>query len=590
MKKLVKNNNILGSILLICFLISTAVMAKDEASMLTREDLLIPASSEHDTEVEFNLGEIEKKFGASVVKITFTPIYNLRQIKNDPRQQEQYYGGWREESAHGSGFFVGSDGYIITNAHVVEQANRRTIKCMSPATGNTKFELELIGVGETEYVDLALLKLKKEELPRFKKLSGFNEIPFLRIADSDKVANTEQIAVMGYPQDSDDLRVKKANLSGRQYLQYWELIGGFQFLEVATASAVQSGNSGGAAVNRYGEIIGIPARGTWTESTGWLIPSNVLTRFIEEIAQNQQGHKKMQLMNLGIISEKTFPGKSAIVGLTEDYIDHEVGISIFKITKGSVAEEWGLKSGDILLGFRSFERNINVYFDYEGRVKTTGAMRILKEDNRTWDNTDAPRRYLSELIMMSYPGQEIELKYARKETPGILTIRKKLAYRQVVRVPHLGTFEIPDYIEWSGMIIQNFHDFNVSRYNYQRIEDLIREGAVIITHVDSGSLAMERKLKHGTVISAINGSRIHNLDELRKVLNDISEGYDTWEKMEGFVKEKARYDSRNYALVRYHVWDNEISKLVPREITVPIAQARISGRSLDSIKIEPENR
>jgi S1-C subfamily serine protease len=220
---------------------------------LTRAALVHAAPAEHAGSVDLDLEHIEKEYGRAVVKILFTYIENLDEIKDDPRQNESF-GGY---NAHGSGFFINAAGYILTNAHVVDNANRRTIRCRTQATGNSEFELELIGVGETNNVDLALLRLKASEKPRFLKLAGFAGIPFLSIADSDRVAKTEQIAIMGYPEDSDDLRAKAANLSGRQYLDC-----PFQYLEVATASAVKSGNSGGAAVNRWGEVSACPPGAT----------------------------------------------------------------------------------------------------------------------------------------------------------------------------------------------------------------------------------------------------------------------------------------------------------------------------------------
>ncbi|MCU0723084.1 MAG: trypsin-like peptidase domain-containing protein [Planctomycetes bacterium] len=419
-------------------------------------------------------------------------------------------------------------------------------------------------------------------MPRFKKLAGFDAIPFLRIADSDAISPTEKIAVMGYPEDSDDMRVKAANLSGRQYLgSFWELIGGFQFLEVATASAVQSGNSGGAAVTAAGDLVGIPARGDWTDRTGWLIPSNVLLRFLDEVAANDQGRRKLDLLSLGILTEKTFPGMAVLAGMPEDFVDNEVGITVQKVSKGSLAEEWGLRGGDILLGFRNPERNIHVYMDFEGKVKTTGAMKVFPAETGPLDNSLAPRRNLSELILMSRPGQEVELIFVRKGLPGIQSLRKKLVYREVLKVPHLGTFEVPDFVEWAGMILQGFHDGNVGRESYYYLGPLLAEGAVVVTHTDSGSLAPERGLSPGHTVSAVNGMRVRGLPELREVLKKVNDAYDAWTKEPGFSPQRARYDPRNYAVIRYHVWDEERSELVQREVDVPIEEARAVGRSLD---------
>jgi S1-C subfamily serine protease len=551
----------------------------EKAVRFTAESLLQFAPDEHADDVKLNLEKTEKEYGRAVVKIKFTPIYNLGEIKRDPRQPEDFE-DWGD--AHGSGFFINKEGYIITNAHVVDNANRRTIKCQSNSTGNSEFEIELIGVGETDCIDIALLRLKPKEMPRFLKLSGFESIPFLRIADSDLVTKTEHIAVMGYPEDSDDLRAKQANLSGRQYLSSWRSSGEFQFLEVATASAVKSGNSGGAAVNRFGELIGIPARGDWTDSTGWLIPSNIMVRFLEEVANNEQGKEKMTILEIGIVSEKTFPGIAVLAGLPEDFIDFEVGMTVFRLVKGSLAEGWGIKPGDVILSFHNLDDDTCVYLDYEGKVKTTGKMRKVKKGESEWDNTDAFKRFLDEIALVGFPGQKIEIEYARRGVAGIQKVQGMLGYRELTPIPHLGVFEVPDFEEWAGMIVQDVQDNNLGDRTFMRDPKFFAEGLVIATHTDGGSLAEEREI--GRMITAINGKRVRSLDEFRKAIKAINEAYDVWTKTADYVEEKARYNARYYALVEYRFWDEDKGEMVKREITVPIDKARQSGRSLDEIK------
>lgn len=541
-------------------------------------ELLTFAPPESPGEGKIDLVELQRGAGQSVVKILFTPIGNLEEIRDDPRLPEDYS---CSGSAHGSGFFIHPAGYLVTNAHVVDNADRRTLRCRTPSTGNTTFELELIGLGETDSIDLALLRLKKKEIPRFLKLSGLAGIPILKIADSDRVGSTEEIAVLGYPEDSDDLRIKAANLSGRQYLvDYSEVLGGFQFLEVATASAVQSGNSGGAAVNRRGEVVGIPARGDWTDRTGWLIPSNVLSRFLGEIARTEQGAIPLRLLSLGILTERTFPGMAALCGAPEDLIDQEVGVAVRKVGKNSLAEQWGLRPEDILVSFRNPGRGIHAYLDTEGRVKTTGGRRFFREGGREWDNTEAPRRLLGELVLMSREGDEVELAYLRRGTPGLNTIHRKLEHRRVLQVPHLGTFQVPDHVEWAGMILQDFHTGNVDRDDYFQLEPFIRQGAVILTHVDGGGLADERNLHPGLVLHAVNGRPTGSLAALRQALAGIEAEYQAWRESTGFLEEKALYDPRNYAVIRYSRWDEESCAFVERRTTVPIERARAGGRSL----------
>ena len=537
--------------------------------------LITQVTGEHTEDAALNLEQIENTYGRAVVKITFNDIDNLHEIKDDPRQQEDCDS---YDRGQGSGFFINDEGFIMTNAHVVSTANRRTLKCRSHLTGNTEFELQLIGLGDEDEIDLAILRLDPKDRRRFLKLAGLESIPYLKIGRSTGVSKTEEIAILGYPEDSDDLRAKQAHLSG------WEFPNGddgdFLFLEVATASAVMSGNSGGAAVNRFGELIGIPSLADWDESTGYLIPTHVITHFIDQIANNQQGRLPVQSLWTGIIKERTFPGMAVMAGLPEDYLDYEIGMTVFRVIPGSPAARWGLRPGDLILRFRNHVNGQCVNLDYEGRVKTTGKMRIIEENGQTWDNSEFRKATLGEMILLSRPGDRVTIEYARVGATGIQTIDATLAYWDPMPVTYLGVFEVPDYEEWGGMILQDINSFNLSFGTYIENRDLFHEGLLVITQVDGGSLADERGIS--SFVTALNGRRVRNLEELREALAAINADFNTWKESPAYDEETARYDLRSYVNLEYLVNDIETDKLVPRLMTFPIEKARETGRSLDT--------
>ena len=71
------------------------------------------------------------------------------------------------------------------------------------------------------------------------------------------------------------------------------------------------------------------------------------------------------------------------------------------------------------------------------------------------------------------------------------------------------------------------------------------------------------------------------MDDLRAALKKLDEEYEAWKSSEGWTPDKARYDPRNYVLISYLEWDDELSRFRKRGITVPVEEARATGRSLD---------
>ena len=145
---------------------------------------------------EIDLSSLKSRFQDGVVKIEFTAISNKEVTQLNPTKSEEYYSG--NEPPHGSGFFI-SDTEILTNAHVVEQARKGSIRVKTPATGNVEFKVEVVGVGGSEDIDLALLRLPQDELLRLKRRSGLSKVPVLALGDSDQVKQADPLAIFGYP-------------------------------------------------------------------------------------------------------------------------------------------------------------------------------------------------------------------------------------------------------------------------------------------------------------------------------------------------------------------------------------------------------
>ena len=136
------------------------------------------------------------------------------------------------DTGSGSGMIIDADGYILTNAHVVMDANSATIKLTDgrPFLGNV--------VGRDENIDVALIKIDA------------NGLPIVALGDSDSIEQGDPVFTMGYPLGIEgDVDFKDGTLSRRQNIK------GVAYLEIS--AQILPGNSGGPLVNQSGEVIGI---------------------------------------------------------------------------------------------------------------------------------------------------------------------------------------------------------------------------------------------------------------------------------------------------------------------------------------------
>ncbi|MCX8037948.1 MAG: trypsin-like peptidase domain-containing protein [Candidatus Sumerlaeia bacterium] len=517
---------------------------------------------------ELDLAALKNRYQNAVVKIEFTAIENVVETKFNPTKSESYYAG--QEPPHGSGFFI-SPRDILTNAHVVEEARRGSIRVKSPATGNVEFKVDIVGIAWSESIDLAVLRLPEDEAERFKRRASLKEIPALRFGDSDKVRQADALAIFGYPQSSDELKIIQCKVTGRQYLkiEFDEFICGHQFIEVGPGGVVQPGNSGGPALNADGEVVGIPARGSgWGSEQGWLIPSNVVKHFLEQILASDEGRKEVKIPALGLSLTENFTGTAVWAGVPEEMVIFEVGVVVREVIPNSLADEWGLKSNDIILGFANKQSGMSCALDFKGYRVTTGKMAqwppkgdAASSPPAAAADDETAKLHLHELVLMTRPGDEITLWYVRPGMAGIQTLTRKMTVKPPVNLPHLGVFEKAPFELWGDFVAQDFDDYNVRLFGVPP-QEILRGGA-LVTFTEPNSLASRRGMNliwrepwgfavpgmrermptRWVIIEAVNGKPVKNLADLRAHLREAEKIFEQKQKEPG-------YDPKRKALLR----------------------------------------
>jgi serine protease Do len=226
----------------------------------------------------------------------------------------------------GSGVILSDDGYIVTNYHVIEDANSIEVVL----SNNQRFFAKVIGQDPT--TDLALLKIKARNLP------------FIKYGNSDRILPGEWVLAIGNPFDlastvtAGIVSAKARNIG---------ILGDKNNLEVEsfiqTDAAVNPGNSGGALVNLSGELIGInsaiaTATGGYS-GYSFAIPVSLVKKIVDDLLEFGQVQRGL----LGVqISDVT-----ADLAESRD-LNVVQGVFVSYVNKGSAAEVSGLESGDVI--------------------------------------------------------------------------------------------------------------------------------------------------------------------------------------------------------------------------------------------------
>ena len=222
----------------------------------------------------------------------------------------------------GSGFIVSPDGYVLTNAHVVDGASEVTVKL----TDKRDFKAKVVGVDKR--TDVALLKIDASGLP------------FVKTGDAERTKVGEWVVAMGSPFGFENtvtagiISAKARRLPDENYVPF-----------IQTDVAINPGNSGGPLFNLAGEVIGINSQ-IYSRSGGFMgisfaIPIDVAMKVKDQL----QKYGKVSRGRLGV----------AIQGLDAELaqnfgLDKPVGALVASVENGSPAEKAGLAPGDVVLG------------------------------------------------------------------------------------------------------------------------------------------------------------------------------------------------------------------------------------------------
>lgn len=403
----------------------------------------------------------------------------------------------------GSGFIINPSGFIITNFHVVSLAS--IIKMKHALLGNDNFDLEYIG-GYPDR-DIALLKLTDKSLTLLKKKLlkklSIHELPFLRFGDSDKIIEAQEIATLGFPMGQENCKFSKGNVSG------WQKVPNLGGDCIQTTLSMNPGNSGGAVLNKSGEVIGICVGGNdEADGINYIIPINDYLR-IKDAFLN---YKIIRIPEIGVEFKET---TELLLSFLEAPV--EGGIFISKVNSGSIGDIIGLKTGDIL-----FEC-CGIPVDCHGQVDHPQCKRKIDLDS------------LFRLIPF---GEQFNIVIFRKghqiELSHTIYPRKKIAIDSM----HPWIENIPDYEIIGGLVVcqltsnhielleslaikhQSCHFSNSPISKYKKLENRF-EPRLLIGSILPGSQADEShcfETISDMIISEVNGFAVKTIEDFRQAV------------------------------------------------------------------------
>jgi serine protease Do len=441
-------------------------------------------------------GEVDFTQAAAAVTpavVYIRTTYSNNQGNSRQDQLEQMFGdmfGQRmprqaPQMASGSGVIISTDGYIVTNNHVVEKADKIEIT----TNDHRQFKAKVIGTDPN--TDLALIKIDATNLP------------IVKLGNSDEARVGEWVLAVGNPfnltstvtagivsakgrgigiignndnddSDSNPFGGRLRRQSPQSQPQARKGIESF----IQTDAAINPGNSGGALVNTKGELIGINSAiashtGSY-EGYGFAIPINLAKKVLNDIEK----YGAVKRGYVGVNFQELSPDVAESL-----HIDKTVGLYVNDVLPGSGAEQAGLHKGDII-----------------DKV----------EGNPVYESSD-----LQERVGRLQPGDKIHLSVLRDGAEKNFTVTLKADAGSATHVAAVSK----SAAELFNKLGASFIPLNQS----QKTKFHVNSG-VLVTQVREGGMFDDFDIPVGSIISSINKQPINSVADIDKAITNLKNG------------------------------------------------------------------
>jgi Do/DeqQ family serine protease len=363
-----------------------------------------------------------------------------------------------EQRASGSGVIISDDGYIVTNNHVVDNADELTVTLSNKKSYKAKV------IGTDPAYDLAVIKIEATALP------------FLLYGNSDDVKIGQWVLALGYPLNLETtvtagiVSAKARSLGLNRGTKNNSPVESF----IQTDAAVNQGNSGGALINTNGVLIGINS--AIASPTGYYsgysyaIPVNIVKKVVDDLIK--YGNVQRGFLGVSTVNTNDIPeGQKEKLDLSYS----GDGLVITDVSTGSAALEAGLKKGDI--------------------IKSLNGSPVTVPSE------------LQEMVTRYKPGDKVTLVYSRngKDYTTTATLKNKMGNFDIVKVDNAALSKLgADFITLDS---KKSKEFGVP-------------GGVIVKKINDGALKDQTRMRDGFIIIKVNDTEIKNKEELSKAILD----------------------------------------------------------------------
>jgi len=360
----------------------------------------------------------------------------------------------RLEHSLGSGIVISSDGYILTNNHVVENASKIRVTFL----GDKEYEAVVIGTDPP--TDVALIKIEETGLPN------------IQIGDSDLLRVGDQVMAIGNPFGvGQTVTMGIVSALGRNIglMDYSDLI--------QTDASINPGNSGGALVNMQGKLVGMNAailsRSGGSQGIGFAIPTAMAMRIVDSLKESGS----VQRAYLGVLPQPMDQAMADYYGM-----DSPRGVLVSRVNEDTPASRAGLEDGDI----------------------------ILSVDGKEIKNPSMLRNVIS----LSEVGQDVDLAIVRQGKEKNISVRLDAFPDQEVLAQGGTTDESHEDSNLSGVTVREMTP-RVRAMMEGLPEDI---DGLVVMEVAQTSNAARQGLAEGDIILEVDGESVTTLADFKSEL------------------------------------------------------------------------